>query len=163
MRDEDEVIDAYEAEFAEDAGSSRRSNRGFWLVVGSLGIACVLLVIAILANAPLKDSIAHAESTLRDAEAAAGRIHDDAGSYTAADATAMAAADPTNTYRAAASASAGLDDVSIATRPGEWAAAVQARPGACFYLRHTDAGETFYGVGTDCTGRTALGATDPRW
>jgi Tfp pilus assembly protein PilX len=163
MRDEGEVISAYEAEFAGAAEPPRRSNRGFWLVIGALGIASVLLVVAILANEPLKDSIAHAESTLRDAETAAGQIHADAGSYGAADATAMTAADPTNTYRTGDSASTGLDDVSIATGSGEWAAAVQARPGACFYLRHTDTGETFYGVGTDCTGRTALGATDPRW
>ena len=163
MRDEDEVIRADEAEFVDDPERSRPSNRGFWLVAGVLGIACVLLVVAILANEPLKDSIAHAESTLRDAEAAAGRIHDDAGSYAAADPAAMAASDATNTYRAGDAASIGLDDVSVATRHGEWAAAVQARPGACFYLRLTDAGEVFYGVGTVCTGGTALAASDPRW
>jgi len=57
----------------------------------------------------------------------------------------------------------GLGDVSVATRPASWAAAVQARPGACFYLHLTDGGEVLYGVGTVCTGATAMNATDPRW
>ena len=75
----------------------------------------------------------------------------------------MSAADAAHTYRAGDSTSIGLDDVSVATRDGEWAAAVQARPEACFYLRLTDAGEVFYGVGTVCTGEAALASSDPRW
>ena len=90
---------------------SERHNRGFWLVVGSIGLACVLLVAAILYNAPMKETIGHAEATLRVAQAAA----------------------------------------------------VQARPGACFYIHLTDAGDVFYGVGTVCTGSVAMRATDPRW
>ena len=38
---------------------SRRSNRGFWVVATALGLSCVMLVIAIFANKPLKDSISH--------------------------------------------------------------------------------------------------------
>src|SRR5437867_4224444 len=163
MRDEDEIIRANEAEFDETPEAVRLSNRGFWLVAGALGIACVFLLVEILANRPIGDSIAHAESTLRDARTAAGTVHDRSGTYADAGAAALAAIDPTNTYRAGDAASSGLDEVSVATASGEWAAAVQARPGACFYLRLTDAGETFYGVGTDCTGRTALDASDPRW
>jgi hypothetical protein len=163
MRDQEEVIRADEAQSVDDPRPPRRPNRGFWLVAGTLGIACVFLVVAIVANEPLKDSIAHAQSTLRDAQAAAGRTYDDAGSYAAADDAAMAASDATNTYRAGDSPSTGLDDVSVATRDGQWAAAVQARPGACFYLRLTDAGEVFYGAGTVCTGETAMAASDPRW
>jgi hypothetical protein len=158
---DDDVIQAYEDEIA--AQPARRSNRGFWLVAGALLIACVFLVVEIFANEPLKDTIAHTESTLRDAQAAAERVHGGSGSFADADVAAMAAADPTNTYRPGDEASAGLDDVSVATRSGQWAAAVQARPEACFYLRLTDDGQVFYGVGTVCTGQAALGATDPRW
>jgi len=140
-----------------------RHNRGFWLVVGSIGLACVLLVAAILSNAPMKETIGHAEDTLRVAQAAAQRIHDASGSFGSADAAALATADPSHTYRSGATASTGLDDVSVATRPGSWAAAVQARPGACFYLHLTDGGDVFYGVGTVCTGSVAMNATDPRW
>jgi hypothetical protein len=161
MRDEDQVIRAYEDEFEPEP--ARRSNRGFWIVTAALVIGCVFVLVEILANRPLGNSIAHAESTLRDAQAAATTVQDRSGSFADADAATLALADPTNTYVLGDVASTGLDEASVATGSGEWAAAVQARPGACFYLRLTDAGETFYGVGTDCTGRTALGATDPRW
>jgi hypothetical protein len=140
-----------------------RHNRGFWLVAGSIGLACVFLVAAILYNAPMKETIGHAEDTLRVAQAAAQRIHDASGSFASAGAAALAAADLSHTYRDGATASTGLDDVSIATGPNSWAAAVQARPGACFYLHLTDAGDVFYGVGTVCTGSVAMHATDPRW
>jgi hypothetical protein len=140
-----------------------RHNRGFWLVVGGIGLACVLLVAAILSNAPMKETIGHAEDTLRVAQAAAQRIHDSDGSFGSADAVAVAAADPSHTYRDGTTPSAGLDDVSIATGPASWAAAVQARPGACFYLHLTDDGDVLYGVGTVCTGSAAMNATDPRW
>jgi hypothetical protein len=140
-----------------------RHNRGFWLVVGGIGLACVLLVAAILSNAPMKETIGHAEDTLRVAQAAAQRIHDSDGSFGSADAVAVAAADPSHTYRDGTTPSAGLDDVSIATGPASWAAAVQARPGACLYLHLTDDGDVLYGVGTVCTGSAAMNATDPRW
>jgi hypothetical protein len=139
-----------------------RHNRGFWLVAGSIGLACVFLVGAILYNAPMKETIGHAEDTLRVAQAAAQRIHDSDGSFGSADAATLAAADPSHTYRDGATASTGLDDVSIATGSTSWAAAVQARPGACFYLHLVD-GDVFYGVGTVCTGSVAKHATDPRW
>lgn len=139
-----------------------RHNRGFWLVAGSIGLACVFLVAAILYNAPMKETIGHAEDTLQVAQAAAQRIHDASGSFGTADAAALSSADPSHTYRDAATASSGLDDVSVATSPTSWAAAVQARPGACFYLHLMDA-DVFYGVGTVCTGSVAMHATDPRW
>ncbi|TMK16018.1 MAG: DUF2461 domain-containing protein [Actinobacteria bacterium] len=142
---------------------AERRNRGFWLVAGSIGLACVLLVAAILYNAPMKETIGHAEDTLRVAQAAAQRIHDASGSFASADAAALSAADRSHTYRDGASASTGLDDISIATGNSSWAAAVQARPGACFYLHLMDGGDVFYGVGTVCTGSVAMHATDPRW
>jgi hypothetical protein len=146
-----------------DPAHVRRPNRGFWLVAGALGVACVFLVVEIVVNRPIKDTIAHAEATLRNAQATAASVRDDAGSYGRVDAAAMSTADGTHSYRSGDDPSTGLDDVSVATRDGEWAAAVQARPEACFYLRLTDAGEVFYGVGTVCTGETALGASDTRW
>jgi hypothetical protein len=160
---EDEIIGAYEREPAASAEPPRGSNRGFWLVAGSLLVACGFLLVEIFVNGPIKDTIAHAEATLRDAQAAAEGVHQDSGSFANADATAMSAADGAHSYRTGDSVSTGLDDVSVATRDGGWAAAVQARPEACFYLRLTDAGEVFYGVGTVCTGEAALAASDPRW
>ncbi len=161
MREHDEILLAHD----EPSGADRlrRSNRGFWLVTGAIGVTCVFLLVEIFVNGPIKDTIAHAEATLRDAQAAATRVHDASGSYVNADAGAMTTADPAHTYRAGDAPSSGLDDVSVATRPGVWAAAVEARPEACFYLRLTDAGQVFYGVGTVCSGETALTASDPRW
>jgi hypothetical protein len=111
----------------------------------------------------MKDTIGHAEDTLGVAQVAAQRIHDSDGSFGSADAVAVAAADPSHTYRDGTTPSIGLDDVSVATGPASWAAAVQARPGACFYLHLTDGGDVRYGVGTVCTGSAAMNATDPRW
>jgi hypothetical protein len=161
MRDNDEILRAHD----EPSGAEwpRRSNRGFWLVTGAIGVTCVFLLVEIFVNGPIKDTIAHAEATLRDAQAVAARVHDASGSYANAGASAMASADPVHAYRAGDAPSTGLNDVSVATRPGEWAAAVEARPEACFYLRITDAGQIYYGVGTVCTGETALTASDPRW
>jgi hypothetical protein len=163
VRDDDAIIGAYGRELTASAEPPRGSNRGFWLVACSLLIACVFLLVEIFVNGPIKDTIAHAEATLRDAQAAAEGVHRDTGSFANADAAAMSAADGAHSYRTGDSVSTGLDDVSIATRGGAWAAAVQARPDACFYLRLTDTGEVFYGVGTVCTGETALAASDPRW
>jgi hypothetical protein len=51
----------------------------------------------------------------------------------------------------------------LATEDAAWGIAVQAKPGACFYVHETGSGDVFYGVGTLCTGQEALQATDPRW
>ncbi len=60
-------------------------------------------------------------------------------------------------------ASFGLDVVSVSSSDTVWAAAVQARPGACFYIRLGVGADPRYGAGTDCTGEAALLAADPRW
>ena len=59
--------------------------------------------------------------------------------------------------------STGLDQVSVATAGSAWGAAVQARPGACFYLHLTGTDTVLYGVGTVCTGQEALQASDTQW
>ncbi len=59
--------------------------------------------------------------------------------------------------------SVGLDDVSVSASDTVWAAAVQVRPGACFYIRLGAGADPRYGAGTECTGDVALLARDPRW
>jgi hypothetical protein len=142
---------------------ARRSNRGFWLVTGSIAFACVFVLIEIFANFGTKDTIAHAEHTLRTAEAAADHVVDAEGSIAGVGASRMTAIEPTLLWVDGDTASTGLDVVSFATSGAAWGAAVQARPGACFYIHETGPGEVFYGVGTECTGARALDATDPRW
>ena len=95
--------------------------------------------------------------------AAAGRLRDTDGSYAGGYHLRMTAIEPNLLWVAGTDASSGLDQVSVAADATGWGAAVQAKPGACFYLHLTDAGAVFYGVGSVCTGQEALQATDPRW
>jgi hypothetical protein len=45
-----------------------------------------------------------------------------------------------------------------------WAAAVQARPQACFFIKQVIGEDTAYGVATgECTGRAALSASSDQW
>jgi hypothetical protein len=160
--DDDDVLDAYEQELVAEPPPRPRTNRGFWVVVITIGLASVLLVGEILLNRPIKDTIAHAEHSLRTAQGAAERIREETGSFSEADADRLADVEPGLHFMDATTPSAGLDEVSVAASEDEWAAAVMARPGACFYL-HLSGDEVLYGVDVGCTARDALQATDPRW
>jgi len=145
------------------APSPRGRGRSSWIVFAALGFACVFVVVEIFANLGLKDTIGHAEHTLTVAQAAAGTVVTNDGSLDDADHLRLAAVEPSLQWIPGGEQSTGLDQVSVATANGDWGAAVQARPGACFYLHLTGDGTTYYGVGTSCTGQDALQATDPRW
>jgi hypothetical protein len=158
---DDEVIRAYEEEFGREP--SPRSNRGFWIVAGTLVVSGVFLIVEIFANRPLANSIGHAQSSLRKAEAAAVAVHDRTGSFEEAGATGLREDVTDLTFRSGDAASVGLDDVSVSASDTVWAAAVQVRPGACFYLKLGAGEDPRYGAGTECTGDVALSANDPRW
>jgi hypothetical protein len=145
------------------APNPRGRSRSSWIVFAALGFACVFVVVEIFANLGIKDSIGHAEQTLTVAQAAAGRVSAADGDLNGADPTRMEAVEPSLKWIAGSDQATGLDEVSVATQNGDWGAAVEARPGACFYLHLTSGGATYYGVGTSCTGQEALQATDPRW
>jgi hypothetical protein len=147
----------------EVASGSRAAGRGFWIVAGALGLGCVLLIVQILVNRPIAETIAHAQHTLRSAQAAAEEVQSDTGSFLGADAGGLAVRVPSFTFRGAEERSTGLNDVSVYTSDGVWAAAVMARDEACFYLRLEEGRDPLYGVGGACTGRAALGASDSRW
>jgi hypothetical protein len=161
MATEDEILRAYEAEFEPEPPG--RGNRGFWLVIGVLLAAGVFLVVEILAHRPLADTIGHAQATLRRAQVAAEAIRSETGGFAEADAARLATTAPSIRFRASGEPSAGLDDVSVAASDRIWAAAVQARPGACFYLRLEVGEDPRYGSGVECTGEAALLAAEPRW
>jgi hypothetical protein len=163
MPDDDEILEAYERELGPEPPPSR-SNRGFWLVVGAIAIACIVLLVEIFANFDTKDTIAHTQDSLRRAAALAEDVRGDALTFEAADAAGLTAVavDSRLTFVPGDEPSTGLDEVSVAVDGDEWAAAVQARPGACFHLHLAD-GETFYAVTEDCTGAAALAASDTRW
>ena len=68
MHDDDEILETYEHEFEFDAEPApRRSNRGFWLVAGSILVGSIVLVVEIFANRPIANTIGHAQFDLRAA------------------------------------------------------------------------------------------------
>jgi hypothetical protein len=158
---DDEIIRAYEEELG--PGPAPRSNRGFWVIVVTFALGGIFLIVEIFANRPLAESIGHAQQTLREAEAAAGLVRDRQGGYAGADADGLSDVLPGLTFRPADAPSFGNEVVSVSASDTVWAAAVQARPGACFYLRLEVGSDPAYGVGTACTGEDALDADDTRW
>lgn len=162
MATEDEILRAYEAELRSEP--QPRGNRGFWIVVGTLLLTGIFLVGEILAHRPLADRIGHAQDTLRRGQAAAENIRTETGGFAEADAVGrLEAVLPGISLRSAAEPSTGLDDLSVAASDRVWAAAVQVRPGACFYLRLEMGADPRYGSGTECSGEAALLASEPRW
>ena len=161
MAIDDDVIRAYEDELGPEPVP--RPNRGFWVIAGTLLVVGLFLIVEIFANRPLANSIGHAQDTLRRAQAGAEIVHGRTGSFEGADAVALDEDISDLSFRPADEPSVGLDDVSVAASETVWAAAVQARPGACFYLRLGVGAEPRYGAGTECTGEAAMLAVDPRW
>lgn len=163
MPDDDDILEAYEQELARPEPARPRSNRGFWIVACAMVIASVIVVVEIVANLDIKDSIAHAQFSLRTAQAAAESIEAASGSFAGATPEGLMARDPSLRAVGPGEASRSLDTVSVAGTATEFGAAVQARPGACFYLHLRVGEEPLYGFGTECTGDVALEAADPRW
>jgi hypothetical protein len=161
MATEDEIIRSYEAEFEPEPPA--RSNRSFWIVVGTMVAGALFLLVEIFANRPIANTIGHAQDSLRRAEAAAGSIYEGSGSFAGADAGGLEAEVVGLSFRPGSEGSSGLEDVSVSASDTVWAAAVQARPGACFYLRLGVDADPRYGAGTECTGEAALLADDTRW
>lgn len=157
----DDVIRAYEDGSGPEPAP--RPNRGFWVIAGTLLVGGLFLIVEIFANRPLANSIGHAQDTLRRAQAAAEIVHGRTGSFEEADAVALEEDFADLSFRQADEASVGLNDVSVAASETVWAAAVQTRPGACFYIRLGVGADPRYGAGTGCTGQAALLAADPRW
>lgn len=166
MRDDDEILEAYEQELI-DVHAPRRSNRGFWLVAGAMLVASVLLVVEIFANRPIANSIGHAQFDLNTARIAALKIRSTSGSFSGANADGMNLSRLDEGRLVAVGpdeASGGVNEISVYADEDTWAAAVSARPDACFYLKMIAGQEDpLYGVGTTCTGREALTASDSRW
>jgi hypothetical protein len=158
---DDDIIRAYDRELGPEPPVS--SNRGFWVVAGTLLLGGIFLVVEIFANRPLADSIGHAQQTLRRAQAAAEIALARTGGFETADAEGLSARVTDLSFRSGDESSVGLDDVSVSASDSTWAAAVQIRPGACFYLKLDRGDDPRYGSGTECTGETALTADQGRW
>ena len=127
-----------------------------------MALASVVVVTAIVSNLGVKDTIAHAQHSLLLVQSGARSISTETGSYAEADASGLAVAGLE--LVGPDTASTGLDQISVFADASTWAAAVEARPGACFYLRLGPSGDPTYGSGTVCTGREAeRSALDTDW
>jgi hypothetical protein len=158
---DDEIIRAYDDELGPEP--TPRSNRRFWLVAGAMALGGIVLIVEIFANRNIADTIGHAQHTLRQAQAGAELIRSRTGSFEEAGAEELAQDLPELAFRDEGDASFGLDVVSVSASETTWAAAVQARPGACFYLRLDVGSDPSYGSGGECSGEAALQAEDTRW
>jgi hypothetical protein len=166
MRDDDEILDAYEHELSADEVPRPRRNRGFMLVAGTLALACVFLLAEILANRSIGDDIGTAQHDLRVAQAGAEQVFAQRGSFATADAEGLTESHMDGgelRYVGADTQPNANGTVSVYANGVTWAAAVQIRPGACFYLKLTAGQDPLYGVGTTCTATQALTSKDDRW
>ena len=84
MATDDDLIRAYDEELGPEPIG--RSNRGFWVIAGTLLVGGLFLLVEIFANRPLANSIGHAQDTLRRAQAAAEIVRSREASFQEADA-----------------------------------------------------------------------------
>jgi hypothetical protein len=138
-------------------------NRRFWIVVVAFGTTCVVVLVAIFANLPLVNSIARAQFELRHAESLAENRFGDSGTFSQADAESLARVDDSLTYVDGDVESLRAGTVSVYATATVWAAAVQARPDACFFIKRSAGRALRYGAGETCTGEAALAADQDSW
>lgn len=166
MPDDDDILESYEHELDGEPFQPlpRRSNRGFWMVAGTIGLGAVILMVEIFANRPMVSAIGRTENDLKISLAAAERIYSDGGSFTPADADALAAADATRTYVTADRPASSPGTVSVYASGDTWAAASPTTQGTCFYVKQAAGEDTLYLVADGaCTGTEALAADQSSW
>lgn len=166
MPDDDDILEAYEAEF--DGTTSeplpRHVNRGFWMVAGTMALGAVVLLVEIFANRPMVNAISRTENDLKAALRTAEGIYADSGTFTGADAHALGEADEVRTYVDADRSATTPGIVSVYASGDTWAAASPTAQGTCFYLKQVAGEDTLYLVADGgCTGTEALGATETQW
>jgi hypothetical protein len=164
--DDDDMLEAYERELDGEPFQPlpRRSNRGFWMVAGTIGLGAIVLMVEIFANRPMVNSISRTENDLKVSLRAAERIYADGGSFTPADAGALAATVGGRTYVDASRSASVPGTVSVYASGTTWAAASPTAQGTCFYVKQVAAEDTLYLVADgDCTGTEALAARDTQW
>jgi hypothetical protein len=147
------------------ADSARTSNKGFWLIVGLMAGASVVLLILILLNRPAAGRASEftARDNLRTALAAAETVREREGSFDAANALRLRQAQPDLLFIEPDESSNNAEVISVLAGDTMWAAAARAETGACFWLRVRPGGPVVYGRGTDCSGQAAGVAAPAAW
>jgi hypothetical protein len=164
--EDDDILEAYERELDVEpmAPLPRRSNRGFWMVAGTIGLGAVVLMVEIFANRPMVSAISRTENDLRLSLAAAERIYADGGSFTPADAAGLEAAGDGRTYVDSDRPASSPGTVSVYASGLTWAAASPTAQGTCFYVKQVAGQDTLYLVADGaCTGTEALAADQSQW
>jgi hypothetical protein len=163
--DDDDVLEIYEHELEPPfEPMPRRSNRGFWMVAGTIFLGAVVLMVEIFANRPQVNAISRTENDLRVAFRHAQLIYSDGGSFTPADVAGLMAMDQVRTYVDADTSVSEPGAISVYASGGTWAEASRAAQGTCFYLLKEAGLDTKYLVADgDCTAREALKADQPSW
>jgi hypothetical protein len=164
--EDDDILEAYERELdgVPFEPLPRRSNRGFWMVAGTMGLGAVVLMVEIFANRPMVNAISRTENDLKTSLRAAERIYADGGSFTPAGAEALMAAVDGRTYVDADRSASSTGTVSVYASGSTWAAASPTSQGTCFYLKQVVGEDTLYLVADgDCTGNEALAADQTQW
>lgn len=163
MRDDDDILEAYERELNDDETPPPRRH-GFWMVAGAIGLGSVVLLVEIFANRPLVNSISRVEHDLNVARARAERIFSDGGSFAPADASGLAAADAGRTYVEADRPATSPGIVSVYAVADTWAAAARTRQGTCFYVKlQAETDPSYLVADGSCTGQEALRANQSEW
>jgi hypothetical protein len=164
--DDDDILETYERELdgAVFEPLPRRSNRGFWMVAGTMALGAVVLMVEIFANRPMVNAISRTENDLKTSLRAAERIYADGGSFTVAGADALATAAEGRTYVSADVPASSTGTVSVYASGQTWAAASPTAQGTCFYVKQVAGEDTLYLVADGyCTGTAALAADQTEW
>jgi hypothetical protein len=164
--EDDDILESYERELDGEPFQPlpRRSNRGFWMVAGTMGLGAAVLMVEIFANRPMVNAISRTQNDLKVSLAAAERIYADGGSFTPADADALAAVVEGRAFVDADRSASSPGTVSVYASGTTWAAASPTAQGTCFYMKQVAEADTLYLVADgDCTGAEALAADEDRW
>ena len=105
-----------------------------------------------------------AQRSLQAALDSARKVRAATSSFARANSEVMVDVEPRFTYEPAGNASTGPTNLSVLAAGTFWSAAALSHSGTCFWIKHSDdTGQTTYGIGTPCTGASAVYAKDAGW